>query len=615
MKVLKKYKIVIIDSSRSLVKVIRKSLPTDEVSILYTPSSITGIQMIHKVIPDIVIVDSLIDEFSGFDIVSYIKNTKELKKIFVIMFSSVISEQNILYSNYISIDYYAVKGETSIEILSKTCSEILSKRKVSNVSDNAVPDSTDIGIRIKNLQDIILMQNLLEREIFDIAKEFYSLESVIEKFFTFLMENFNITVSALMLSTRNKNNFFEKSLVGVTKEQIETALKKIKAVYFEQNENVVDENIAVYQRRFGEFKSAKNAHNVNITGENTFEYYFEGCYVVLYLAHTLKYDDEYKYLMYSLTKFEILLKTVWAYHEQKSYANDIRYAFSKFLPEKIISELIQKKNIQDMMKGEKRNIAVFFSHVRDFHKIETSNSAEAVVNFLNNHFTLCSESIKEHGGEINKYIDDAIFAMFGAPESYENNVERAVRAAIEILVAVSSNKLNVLFLENTAGDFKYRIGVGIHIGDVIIGNIGSSDSFDYTAIGDTINLAARLESLNKYYDTDVLFTEEVKNAVEKYNLPFIYREVDNIKVKGKESATKVFTVVIENSLSEEFIKLYNKGLKMSFLGNWNLALNFFKSAAALFPDDKITAIHIGRCNNYIENPPEKWDGAFKLDFK
>jgi adenylate cyclase len=200
--------------------------------------------------------------------------------------------------------------------------------------------------------------------------------------------------------------------------------------------------------------------------------------------------------------------------------------------------------------------------------------------------------------------------MFGAPESYDNNVERCLQASIAILTILRNpNKPGIFVLED------YKIGIGIHNGDVIIGNIGSHDSFDYTGIGDTINLAARLESLNKYYNTDILISEDVKLLAAQYKLPVVYREIDTIKVKGRTAPTTVYSVELPDTFSEEFLRVYLKGVKMFRLGNWILAHAFFSNALSLLPEDTVTQLYIERCALFMNTPPENWDGAIKLEFK
>ena len=287
----------------------------------------------------------------------------------------------------------------------------------------------------------------------------------------------------------------------------------------------------------------------------------------------------------------------------------IRHVFSKFVPAEIIDNFLARSSDEALMVGEKRNIAVVFSDIRSFTVISEHNSPENVVLFLNRHFSVMVEVIKRHGGSIDKFIGDAIFAIFGAPVSYEDNAARAVRAAVEMIEAMSQVETGFLQLPETG----YAIGIGIHEGPAIVGNIGSSDKFDYTAIGDTVNTASRIEGLTKHYHRRILVSEEI---ADKVGSSFDLREVDRVKVKGKLNATSLFAVEdVEAPLPAEARAQFDKGMKLYKQGNWETALDYFRAMVQAGVDDPICRDFIERCEGFLRSPPESWDGAIALDFK
>lgn len=289
----------------------------------------------------------------------------------------------------------------------------------------------------------------------------------------------------------------------------------------------------------------------------------------------------------------------------------VHQVFSRFLPPEVIRSLLRKKTTTALLTGEKRRVVALFSHIRDFSFYLEHNEPARVVEFLNRHFQHYSEIIQRHGGFINKYIGDAVFALFGAPTSYLDNADRALDAAIEIVQTLEGLDHPGIVLPPGG----YRIGIGLNEGPAIVGNIGSDDSFDYTAIGDAINLATRLESLNKHYHTTILLSDGFRRALRLRDERTL-RTVDRAKVKGKKEATSFYTV--DPDLSERhraFLDAYEKGLKMVKIGNWLTASEWLQRAVKAEPGDSLGLLHLKRVQNYLLDPPAHWDGAEELTYK
>ncbi len=159
------------------------------------------------------------------------------------------------------------------------------------------------------------------------------------------------------------------------------------------------------------------------------------------------------------------------------FEKNVRKAFCRFVPEQIIDNLVKDADQSAQITvGEKRNVAILFSDIRSFTSISELNKPETIVAFLNRYFTTMCTIIKKHGGTIDKFIGDAIMALFGAPVSYEDNCRRAVAAAYEMRQALETVPLEDLVLPQ---GMKFNIGIGIHYGDVIVGSIGSNEKTDY----------------------------------------------------------------------------------------------------------------------------------------
>ena len=285
----------------------------------------------------------------------------------------------------------------------------------------------------------------------------------------------------------------------------------------------------------------------------------------------------------------------------------IRRAFSRFVPEQIIDSLVMQSDAQNekLGVGETRAVAILFSDIRSFTNISEKNKADVLVAFLNRYFSIMVDIIKKHGGTIDKFIGDAIMAEFGTPVSYEDNCRRAVAAAYEMRAALPSIDLGNLVLPD---GMKFNIGIGIHYGDVIVGSIGSKDKADYSVIGDNVNLASRLEGLTKTYGTQILVSESV--LLDAGEDSFSFRHLDDVRVKGKKKAVPIYAVDRSpDEFPHAYKDAYTKGMDLYKQGIWNLAKDYFEKALKAVKGDKAASLMLSRCEEFIVNPPENWDGA------
>ena len=210
--------------------------------------------------------------------------------------------------------------------------------------------------------------------------------------------------------------------------------------------------------------------------------------------------------------------------------------FKKYVPEYVVNDALAATEDRSMFEGEGRILSVLFADIRNFSQITHRLDPRDVVALLNEYFTLMTECVKAHKGTVNKFIGDGIMALFGAPVSYIDNQDNAVACALEMRERLSG--FNDRHAERIG--MRFDIGIGINTGEVVVGNIGSDDRVEYTAIGDTVNVASRIESATKQKPNSILISESTHRSLDD---TFETVRWDPIEVKGKQDPIVVFEVV------------------------------------------------------------------------
>lgn len=318
-------------------------------------------------------------------------------------------------------------------------------------------------------------------------------------------------------------------------------------------------------------------------------------------------------LFYPLLTYFInyLLLSVKNYFDEEIEKKYIRNVFSNYISPKLVEELIRKP---EMVKlgGEKRELTCFFSDIEGFTSISERLHPEELVELLNEYLSAMSNIIIDNSGTIDKYIGDAIMAIFGAPVISENSARDACFSAIKY-----QKRLELLRKEKNIELFAR---IGINTGMMIVGNMGCSigdmKRFDYTVMGDEVNLASRLESINKYYGTYIMISE---NTYEKVKSEVIVRVIDFVKVKGKEKPVKIYELIDlkenidENSIKK--IKKFEEAIDLYKIRDWDNAILIFSELSTSY-NDKASLLYIERIKYYKKNPPPiDWDFSYTFNSK
>lgn len=283
-------------------------------------------------------------------------------------------------------------------------------------------------------------------------------------------------------------------------------------------------------------------------------------------------------------------------------------SFQKYIPAVLVRQLIQSG--QDIeLGGEKKVLTVFFSDIKGFTTIAESSDPEQLVIHLEEYLDEMSKIIIDENGTIDKYIGDSIMAFWNAPLPDIKHCLHACSAALKCKNRLS--ELNTLWEQQGKPVFISRFG--IHMGEVIIGNIGSSERLNYTAIGDNINLASRLEQLSKVYGTVIIVSEIVVNEVGDN---FVFRMLDRIKVRGKTGTYIIYELLAESNDQLNFDlnsyrTYFDKGFDAYQRQHWQEAIDNYNQCLIIYPDDSVARVFINRCQDFMHNPPPRdWDGVW-----
>jgi adenylate cyclase len=292
----------------------------------------------------------------------------------------------------------------------------------------------------------------------------------------------------------------------------------------------------------------------------------------------------------------------------------LRNAFSHYLSTDVISELLADPS-KLQLGGEKRYLTAIFTDVKGFSTISEALDATDLVKLLNAYLTEMSNIILEQRGTIDKYEGDAIISFFGAPVAFEDHAHRACLSAVRM--RKMERILNERFLHEKISPIPLLTRIGINTGDMVVGNMGTPQKMDYTIMGNSVNLAARLEGVNKQYGTWVLISETTQQEA---GPDFTVRKLDRVRVVGIQQPVRLYELVDEKAATEprvaEGLGFFHHGLELFEKKAWADAQKQFTKALEALPEDGPAQLYIKRCKEYQAKPPqESWDGVFNLTLK
>ncbi len=290
--------------------------------------------------------------------------------------------------------------------------------------------------------------------------------------------------------------------------------------------------------------------------------------------------------------------------------NKIRGTFSSFVAPAVVDQMLKNPD-KVKVGGEKKEITVFFSDVRDFTSISESLTPEELSICLNQYMGMMTDIVFETYGTLDKYIGDALVAFWGAPLDVEDHAYHAIRAALKMIEKLP--EINERFREQNFPEFKH--GIGLNTGPCSVGNMGSDKIFSYTALGDNMNLGARLESLCKFYGVQLNVSENtIKSISAERAKEFTFRILDKVRVKGKSQAVTIYEGLHSThpfKVDSDALNSYNRAFELYQNREFQEAITILAELNRSYPEDKSSLRILEICQTYLLSPPEKdWDGVY-----
>jgi adenylate cyclase len=334
--------------------------------------------------------------------------------------------------------------------------------------------------------------------------------------------------------------------------------------------------------------------------------------IVLGIILSVLYIVDYYYYLpegYSLYLFFVFFSCISSYsfitfinfNQASNEKKQIKGAFSRYVAPSIVDDMLSNPE-KLKVGGEKKDITCLFSDVRDFTSISEKLSPAELASALNRYMGEMTDIVFETNGTLDKYIGDAIVAFWGAPLDIGDHVNQAMDASVKMMEALPA--INEEFAEKGLPEFK--IGLGLNSGECSVGNMGSDQIFAYTALGDNMNLGARLESLCKHYGAQILVSEYTYEKMdhEKYTS----RLIDKVKVKGKTQPVGVYEVLYSYHafmIDQESLRVFKQAYQEFLEGKFKDALTKFESLVEKHPEDKASNRLLEACQHWIDNPPKE----------
>jgi len=638
-------RILIMEDSDIFADMLMNSFDPLRYNLQRAVNGFEGIKQVYTFLPHIIITDIEMPIFRGYQVTRLLKSRKNTKTIPVIMFTALDETKDKFWGNQAGADFYLEKSPDNIIPLIQAVDNILSASadidfKAIEREGKKINDESIIEI-VNNLLDNKLFQTTIIGLLTELSSKVNSMDTVASGIFDLLNTICKAEIITMMIRGNNRLLYvYNANFGGFNKEVTDNFLEICMSDFNKYFESF--KYISRTEKTFGSNSISDSEQDTeNILPEKpankTIKSYISvpltiagKSFASIHIANSIN-----EYFSPSVTEninvftgaAAPVIANALSMHEMAELQKNTRIAFARYVPADVMDEIISDTTKKAQM-SENRNISVLFSDIRNFTDLSEHSDAQIVVDFLNNYFAKMGSEIISEGGHIDKFMGDAIMAIFGAFQTLENTPENAIRAAVKMLYAMEMiNSSGTKLSKN-----KIEMGIGINYGECILGNIGFKNKMDFTIIGDTVNLASRIENLTKIYRHPIIASEFAYEAVKD---KFLFRKIDNVRVKGKAKPVGIYAIysgfkgfdgkklrsgdtadipVLSSLLvNRDALHNYNKGMQVFHMREWKLAEEYFLKALEADKNDFLSRLYLERSIGFAKSPPgDDWDGVVTL---
>jgi adenylate cyclase len=307
--------------------------------------------------------------------------------------------------------------------------------------------------------------------------------------------------------------------------------------------------------------------------------------------------------------FAFVGAVIWKYADANRERRNIRNAFGYYLPADVVDRLA--KNMSGLRSDSKAVQGVcLYTDAEGYTSLSETMDSQKLGQHMNQYYEMVFRPIKEHGGTISNVVGDSVLALWLGTETDKERLKSVCSAAIEISRQMRS------FEDRVAGSYQMPTRIGVHAGQIMLGNVGAADHFEYRPVGDIVNATTRLDGLNKLLATRVLISESVAEHLDG----FVIRDVGTFLMKGKARPMRVYELVCSTETASEQAKqaseAFSEALSFFRQGLWEEAQERFSAYRQAFGEDGPARFYLDLCSRYLNKPPDgEWDGVIRMDYK